>query len=68
MLITHPIDSRGLAYHIINLLGAIVHTYVDFDAAVRAREGDQRIAIYDDVAKTWLTDAPAPIKENDHGA
>lgn len=65
MLINFNSDGKGLAYHIINLHGVTVHSYVNFDAAIRLREGDQRIAIYDDVAKRWLTDAPAPLKEQE---
>lgn len=64
MIIASPNDGRGLLYHILDLSGQTVHAYRDFDAAIRAREGDQRIAILQEPAggkeSRWLTDVPAP--------
>lgn len=65
MIIALPNDGRGLLYHIIDLNGQTVHAYRDFDAALRAREGDQRIAILQEpvpqhgCVNRWLTDPPA---------
>lgn len=64
MIIALPNDGRGLLYHILDLRGQTVHAYRDFDAAIRAREGDQRIAILQEplngLPNRWLTDVPAP--------
>lgn len=64
MIIAHPNDQRGLLYHIVDLDGQTVHAYRDFDAALRSREGDQRIAILQEPINgkenRWLTDVPAP--------
>jgi hypothetical protein len=61
MIVAFPNDNRGLLYHVINLLGQTVHAYRDLDAAILAREGDQRICIQDERNPgRWLTDAPAP--------
>jgi hypothetical protein len=63
MLITQPNDGRGLHYYIINLTGQTVLIYQSLDAALRSREGDQRIAILDYNTGKWLTDKPSGILE-----
>lgn len=65
MIITQPNDGRGLLYHIVNLQGEVVHAYRDFGAAMRSREGDQRILIQHEATGRWITDAPAPIRETE---
>lgn len=68
MIISLPNDGRGLLYHILDLDGQTVHAYRDLDAALRAREGDQRIAIRQEpnarlqLENRWLTGAPTPEK------
>lgn len=68
MIIAFPNDGRGLLYHILDLNGQTVHAYRDFDAALRSREGDQRIAILQEPVNgkenRWLTDAPTPDRES----
>jgi hypothetical protein len=63
MLITHPNDGRGLQYHIVNLIGKSVLIYQSLDAALRSREGDQRIFVRNADTGTWLTGKPGPIVE-----
>lgn len=63
MLITQPSDGRGLHYYIVNLHGQTVLIYQSLDAALRSREGDQRIAILDYNTGKWLTDKPSGIQE-----
>lgn len=64
MIIALPNDNRGLLYSLVDLNGQTVHTYRDFDAALKAREGDQRIAIQaEEGDDRWLTDRPAPDRE-----
>lgn len=60
MIIAHPNDGLGLLYHLVNLTGQTVHAYRDAQAALRRREGDQRIFIQDETTKRWLTGQPGP--------
>ena len=58
MIISLPNDGKGRLYHVINLLGQTVHAYRDYDAAVRALEGDQRIFVQNEATGEWLYGAP----------
>jgi len=58
MIIAFPNDNRGFLYHHIDLLGQTVHAYRDFDRAVIAREGDQRVFIQREATGEWLTGPP----------
>jgi hypothetical protein len=60
MIISQPDDGRGLLYPIVDLNGQTVHTYRDFQAAMRSIEGDQRLCIQDEASGKWVTDPPAP--------
>lgn len=53
MIISKPDDGAGLLYHIIDLNGQTVHAYRDAVTAVRALEGDQRLAVWDDRFMQW---------------
>ena len=60
MIISKPNDGLGLLYHVVDLLGQTVHAYRDASAALRIREGDQRVFIQDETTKQWLTGKPYP--------
>jgi hypothetical protein len=61
MIIALPNDGRGLLYHVTDLDGRTVHAYRDLDAAIRSREGDQRIFIQCEADGSWLTGPPTPV-------
>ena len=60
MIIALPNDGKGLLYHVVNLHGITVHAYRDYDAAVKAREGDQRIYMQIEKTGEWVGAKPCP--------